>query len=350
MRSFRFISNSVLIISCGILLSCSPAPQQQIQQKQEPPGVYDSAFPTKNSSIEISHIFNSIKRINSTVYYNTYLFDMKDKITDKTLDTMNVRKLASDVVSTTQSAAGTATIIEKSNQGVALLTCAHIITFPDTVVNYFKRPNLTVTNYIKSVSFKEREGNIILDLPDLGHFKVLARDPISDIAVLGADVSEFTDQNIQVFNYPIGEPHDLQWGSFVYILGYPQGYQMVTRALVSQPDRNNYGSFILDALFNKGFSGGLVLAIRGGVPNFEWVGMANSATAKVDYVMVPEDSKIDLYDSYTPYKGDIYIDHKTHIEYGITQAVSMDRIKKFLKRHRKELGKEGYNFSRFIGD
>ncbi|MCK7529466.1 MAG: hypothetical protein MZV64_73895 [Ignavibacteriales bacterium] len=48
---------------------------------------------------------------------------------------------------------------------------------------------------------------------------------------------------------------------------------MVTKAIVSNPSRDESGSFLVDAVVNNGMSGGLVLAIKDGVPNFEMVGM-----------------------------------------------------------------------------
>ena len=45
--------------------------------------------------------------------------------------------------------------------------------------------------------------------------------------------------------------------------------------------------FLVDAVFNRGYSGGIVLAIRDGVPNFELVGLVKSVPAEYEYVMKP---------------------------------------------------------------
>ena len=65
------------------------------------------------------------------------------------------------------------------------------------------------------------------------------------------------------------------------------GHKMITRGIVSNTRDDKSDSFLIDALFNRGFSGGIILAIRDGVPNFELVGMAKSVSAKNEYLLTP---------------------------------------------------------------
>lgn len=347
MRIYKviFLFISITLLASG--MACTPKPTETIRKKVTA-NQYDSAFPGKNDSKALVRIMKSVKRVNSTVYYSTYVYSQDKRLTSDKIDKINIRKYADKVVNTNQSTSGTATIIYKDKNNIALLTCAHILTFPDTVVTYYKRGYVSDMQYVRSISIKRRQVNLLLALPDLGYFKILAMDQKADIALLGARVDQFSNINIPVLDIPIGDPSKLEWASFVYVLGYPQGYKMITRALVSEPDRDVHDSFIMDALFNKGFSGGLVLAIKGGVPNFEWVGMANSATAKYEYFLKPDISVVDKYDEYTPYTDPIYIEHRSQIEYGITHAISVNRIKYFFKNDIQELRKEGYDFRIFL--
>ena len=63
--------------------------------------------------------------------------------------------------------------------------------------------------------------------------------------------------------------------------------------------------FMVDAMFSRGFSGGIVLAIRDGVPNFELVGMIKLVSAHSSFVLTPEkDGGGDLvFDPAVPYTG-----------------------------------------------
>ncbi len=241
--------------------------------------VYDSAFPQKNTAKALTHILRSIKRISCSSYYKEYVYPKDNTMSIGDIRDGSFRKKASYNVTTNNSVAGTATILYNDGNDVLLLTCAHVVNFPDTVIAYYKIPEDPASRIIKSVSIKQRQVNMLIDVPDLGYYKVLAMDTDADLALLGMSIGPFSNQDLPVFNYPIGKPKDLQWGSFIYVLGYPRGYKMVTQGIVSEPDRDHYGSFMMDALFNKGISGGMVLAIRNGVPNFEWVGIASTVAA-----------------------------------------------------------------------
>ena len=154
------------------------------------------------------------------------------------------------------------------------------------------------------------------------------------------------DFPIQVFRYPFGAARELEWGSFVYLFGYPSGYKMVTKGIVSSPRKDRFDTFLIDAVFSRGFSGGIALAIRDGVPNFELVGMVKLVSARTSYVLVPEkDDGVVEYDPTVPYDGQIFVERKTEIEYGVTQAISVEMIRDFLESHRASLKAQGYDLS-----
>ena len=88
--------------------------------------------------------------------------------------------------------------------------------------------------------------------------EVLAIDRKSDIAILGKEIEGEKPNNIKVFPYLMGDSKELEWGSFVYIMGFPLGHAMITRGIVSDPYKIRKGSFLIDAVFNQGFSGGPV--------------------------------------------------------------------------------------------
>ena len=347
MKQIKILSVYIITAILLMITGCSPTVREVVTS----PGnnhVYDSAFPQKNTAKAIAHILRSIKRISCSAFYKEYVFTKENSLTVAEIWDGSFKKMASYEVTTNNSVAGTATILYNDGNDVLLLTCAHVVNFPDTVISYYKIPADPTSRIIKSVSIKQRQVNMLIDVPDLGYYKILAMDTDADLALLGMSVGQFSKQDLHVFNYPIGKPEDLQWGSFIYVLGYPKGYKMVTQGIVSEPDRDHYGSFMMDALFNKGISGGMVLAIRNGVPNFEWVGIASTVAASSTTVLKPDENQALLYDAYTPYKGNIYIDHQLNIEYGIDQVISVNRIRAFIKEHEIELIKKGYVLNGFF--
>ena len=155
-------------------------------------------------------------------------------------------------------------------------------------------------------------------------------------------------QRIRPFKYPLGESNDLELGSFVYIIGYPMGHKMITKGIVSNTRDDKSDSFLIDALFNRGFSGGIILAIRDGVPNFELVGMAKSVSAKNEYILIPatRNGKLEYARNF-PYSGNVYVKKLDDINYGITYTISTDEIIKFLKENETQLLQNGLNFKYF---
>ena len=114
----------------------------------------------------------------------------------------------------------------------------------------------------------------------------------------------------------------------------------MTKAIVSSPNRDKYGSFLTDAVSNKGFSGGIVLAIRDGVPNFELVGMMKLIPGCQQYYLTPskEGEWFEL-DPNMPFKGDVYAESRVDIIYGVAPAIPAELIVDFLHKTRKTYGR-----------
>jgi S1-C subfamily serine protease len=154
---------------------------------------------------------------------------------------------------------------------------------------------------------------------------------------------------IPVFNFGMGNSDELTWGTFVYIIGYPRGEKMVTSAIVSQPTREKKSTFVIDAVFNRGFSGGIVLALRDGVPNFEFVGMAKSVPAETKYYLAPDKSYKLLESSLEEvYTGKSRIETHENIYYGITYAVTINKIAEFIDKNSVLLEQQGFKTDRFF--
>jgi hypothetical protein len=152
-----------------------------------------------------------------------------------------------------------------------------------------------------------------------------------------------------VFNYPLGLAKELDWGSFVYVFGFPINYQMVTKAIVSNPNRDEYGSFLVDAVINNGMSGGMVLAIRDGVPNFEMVGIIQWVPEVEENILAPRKLKNnESYNPIIPYEGEEYVKRFSQIRYGIARVISVEAIKNFFQENREILYEKKYYFEKFM--
>ncbi len=186
-------------------------------------------------------------------------------------------------------------------------------------------------------------------LPEGGELEILAMDRATDLAILGKQFVSEPQYPIPAFPYPLGKARDLEWGTFVYLFGYPSGYRMVTKGIVSSPNRDRKGSFLVDAMFSRGFSGGVALAIRDGVPNFELVGIIKLVSARTSYVLTPGREDGDLvYDPSVPYAGPVYVEQKTEIESGITQAVSSEVVREFLESSVPVIAPRGYTLAHIL--
>ncbi len=304
-------------------------------------GKYDSEFPYRDCSKQLNEVSQSIKMLYATAYYKTYFFSQDARIRMYELTREDILKKAT-VSYSHNSVVGTGTVIYYDNKRVALLTCSHIVDFDDSVITYYSKEGETGT--IRSFSVLEKQINFIKDIPEGGEMEVLARDKENDIALIGKQFREEHPIGVPVFRYPIGRSKDLEWGTFIYIIGYPMGYKMITKGIVSSPNRDKKGSFLTDAPFNRGFSGGAVLAIRDGVPNFELVGLAKSVSAQYEYILTPgKNYDAAAYDPGIPYQGESFVELKTDIRYGITNVISTELIKEFIERNENQLIRKGFD-------
>jgi S1-C subfamily serine protease len=326
-----------IILIAGI--ACIPVSYgcstRYISTDRGPQAYYQTGFPIHDTSAELARIFRSVKRLQVTGYYTTYRFTHADSITDADLRVRATYRRAVEQFSFDHTKTGTATIIGRTGNSFTLITNDHVTRFPDTLVVYFaedaapgarRRPR-----FVETVSIRVDQRNFVLGLPEVARFRVLARDSAADLATLTVDQPDAaTAGQVAVLRVPTGDPSRLVWGSFVYVLGYPRGFSMVTRGIVSDPNRNRDHAFLVDGLFNRGISGGLILAVRGDTGRLEWVGMASATSAQVEYMLTPERRELEDYGMLMPYDGRLFIERATRIDYGITFPVSMTLIQRFL--------------------
>ena len=338
------LSISFLLPALLTALSCAPSVYRQVYP-QLMDGRYDSEFPYRGCSAELEEIGESVKMVNAIAYYRTYTFGAEERITAGGVTAGLLRSSAPRSVMATSQASGTGTVVACENRRVVLLTCAHVVGFPDTVTTYHLTPGGKSTGFVHTVSIKERQTTYVAVFPEGGELEILAIDRDQDVALLGKTFDNDPSPRPRVFMYPAGKAKELEWGSFVYLFGYPSGHKMVTKAIVSSPNKDRKGSFLLDAVLTPGFSGGIALAVRDGVPNFELVGLVQLVSGRTTYALVPppEEEGTPDFDTGTPYRGDVYVQRRTEIEYGIVQTVPVETVLEFIASHANDLAARGYS-------
>ena len=332
----------VLYISSNFFLGCTSLSYEKIYPTLGD-GKYDSEFPYKSTSNELNKISETIQRVNSTAFYKIYLFDANNNYTFNDLKNKPLDKIAVSEALADNSSAGTAVTVYSENGKVALLSCAHTVTFPDSIIAYRLDENGKATNYIESISIKEKQVIYVAGFPEGSQVEIITKDDKLDIAILGRQYTTLANVHFPVFNYPVGNAKEADWGTFVYLLGYPINYKIITKAIVSSPRRDESGSFLVDAVVNPGFSGGPVLAIRDGVPNFELIGMVQWVPEEDENMIYPENLKDRTnYNPVVPYKGDLFVRKHSSIKYGIAKIIPVESIMSFLLENKSYLNEKGY--------
>ena len=326
----------VALLSCSTVASTSCS-RAYFATDRGPQAYYQTGYPVQDVSRDIERIARSVKQIQIILEYDVFRFARKDTITEGDVQARATYARATERLSIDHTVRGTAAVHARRGNRVELLTNEHVTRVPDTIVVFYDDPlegdraSSTRRKYVESVAIKTRQLNLVSDLADVSVFDIIASDSAIDVALIGVDLEGEPRTPIDVLEVPVGDPSKLVWGSFVYVIGYPQGFKMVTRGIVSDPNRGRDHSFLLDGLFNRGISGGLILGVRGDTGALEWVGMARAASADTELILSPERRRVREEGISLPYEGRLYIEEVSRIIYGVTFSVSMTAIQRFLR-------------------
>ena len=345
MKMSFYLKNFLALLIIVALNGCSTVSYETIYPTLRD-GKYDSEFPYKSTSEELNKISETVQRVNSTAFYKIYIFNRNDNVTLFNLKNKDIEKFAQKEVLADNSLSGTAVILYSLEGNVALLTCAHTITFPDTIISYIGDAEGNKTEFIESISIKEKQVIYVAGFPEGSSVDILAIDHENDIAIIGRKYGSLSNKIFPIFNYPVGKAKEVEWGTFVYLVGYPLNYKMITKAIVSSPRKDENGAFLVDAVVNPGFSGGLVLAIRDGVPNFELIGMVQWVPEEYENLVYPENTNAKtVYNPVVPYTGDLFVRKHTSIRYGIVKVIPVESISNFIIENKEKLDKQGFYFN-----
>ena len=157
----------------------------EVIRDRGPQAHYQTGFPLQDASETLARGFSSVKRVQASAVYQTYVFAREEARTEATLDLARDLAGAVDTVSTLRERAATAVVVSSSGGRRLLLTVDHVTHFPDTLVGYFDDdddrapsagPGDIQPRLIESVSVRIIQTNWVLDPPSLEPFEILARD------------------------------------------------------------------------------------------------------------------------------------------------------------------------------
>ncbi len=295
--------------------SCSPGKEIVHDYVGNKDGKYDG--PDNKISGVVRKLYPSVIKIDVIAFYKTWVFDDDGLASDDITD-FELLKIKSVVNEThTESVTGTSVVVFSDALQVAMITCAHIVNFPDTVYQYYDKGKTR----LKSVSLKQKQKIYESGLPGANLIKVVASDSKKDLAFIVRALKN-AETAPPLIPLVAGSTKKLDWGSEIYVLGYPLGKLMLTKGVVSV-DKSTERRFISDALFNRGISGSPVFALLDGGDNYEWIGIAASAASQTLKYLEPDNENY-------PDSGNIVVKKKQFINYGITYSISIEEIITFI--------------------
>ena len=264
-------------------------------------------------------------KVYAAATYKTINFDAEMQYTNADLSTIHFQNFEPE--SSTESSMATATTIKSSPGQNILLTCYHIFNYPDTVRQFYYRSDGSQTAFLRSVSVKTSQKNFTKQSGKSQDLNFIASDENLDVAILAF---ENPDQNSIPFSIETIEAESVRTGETVFVPGFPSGYKMVTKATVSKPNRHKPETIMLDANFNRGFSGAPFYAYSARKKKMLFAGIVTTAASETKNVLTPKyQSHQKIYDPAEPYKDAMYVERDERVKYGVTFTVTTEKLNDF---------------------
>ncbi len=302
-------------------------------------GYYKNHLQSQAVREDIDEGFRSVVRIQNNVIYRTYQFYVDEMPLRSELEGEDLAEVAAESYLDDQSTAGTALVLSEYRGKYAMLTASHAVFYPDTIWHYRSDDDDDMNRYVEAISVRESVNYILLNERGVIKLDLVANDISRDLAIMTN--SESQESLMRPMSLPFGRSDELDWGDIVYALGYPKGAKMVTMGTASRSDHPTR-SILIDASFNRGFSGGALFAVRNnGGSGLEFVGIITSALGESETYLAPETRQGEEYDPDVPYTGEVYVRTAPRINYGITNAVDTEIIMEFLRENENRLNNAG---------
>lgn len=320
----------VLALACACT---APALTQQASARS-----YYLTAPGQDMSPELERVFGSVHQIEFTAEYTTYVFSEGSGVTEADIYAGGFESRADTSFTETLAKGGTATVISRSGNQLTLLTVGHVVRYPAFRLQFMedvpatRRSPSDMRRPVASASIRGAERGRLLPRSGPLRFEVMATDVNADLALLRLDLPDrIGPERFPALELDAGNSALLAWGSWLYVFGYPRGYPLVTRMIVSSPNRDSRGAFISDGIWNEGMSGGLIVAIRARTGALEFVGLARASAGEREVRLIPDTTGIRPGSPVTRYDGPLWLEIGLRPTHGIALPVPMTAITTFLE-------------------
>lgn len=316
----------VIYLVIQMVAACSRSSVLLQPSSDQPGPYYTSTFPYVDVSLQLEDIHGSIFKISTSSIYTHYYFD-DPLIAETSLDSLRFAEAATRVEGFTKEQNGTAVVIAKNDDTLFLLTNRSIIDVPDTLIIRGDQIPGGGLAPIRQITVVSKNFNIAIQQPFMAQFEVLSYD--DHFALLKIQTESPLAETINPLKIRLGNTELLKHGTFIYLLGYPQGQAMAERGIVSMFEQEKPGTFFYtDALFNEGNDGSLLIASRDNFQTFELVGIAVAPATTQDF-LIPDYGDGPLM-NFQSYFGKYRLIRRPDFAYGVTRAVSSEAIAGFL--------------------
>lgn len=296
----------------------------------------DRGMPRYASDFEstlMQHQFNALServlRVVSYVGYETQVFEPGSSITLEMLKSDGVELSGVRTRQhTNESFGGTALIVSAGDSAAVLLTCRHVVSYPDTVFSYDDRADRNGNRYLLGISVKSDQLVVVSDGGTHWPALLCSEDPENDLALIR--IHPYVETPGMVSLHAVDDPGFPGWGDKVWILGYPSGKAVLTSGILSRCSDNDR-LLVTDAPFSEGCSGAAAFVWDSYLGVFRLAGLGRSVAARTRFLLRPE-SRIHekSYNTSLPYRGAIYTEPVREPVPGVTFIIPAPVIMNFL--------------------
>jgi len=139
-----------------ILSQCSVRRYVVEEEKLSIVDSYYSNVPIRDISKYLKKAESYVKFISSICYYKGYVLSERLKISEREARLIDLQKFAEREIFFNRTSSGTAVVLYSDIEKALLLTCAHVINFPDTILSYYYIES-GKKNVVESVGFRIKQ-------------------------------------------------------------------------------------------------------------------------------------------------------------------------------------------------
>ncbi|MCX6137675.1 MAG: serine protease [Ignavibacteriales bacterium] len=338
--SYCRVACLLCVLLCSWVMGCSSTPPQFDDQQNR----FHSPYVQQN----LRAVVPSVVGVGASFKYRVELYRY-EMVNGKAMSDTNsptgyrlLRGTAGlSVISRTSDTRGCGLILQSDDRNCLVLTSQHILSLPDTMIDFFRDDYGKLTDRLSYRAIKEYTSYYVIDLTNkFDPASVVVADVRSDLALVRVDPTQALNSE---FPFGFTFQRELTWGDPVYVFGFPQSMKQLTTAVVSPAPYAGY--FAVDAVSRHGYSGGPVLYVR---PNgeLELAGIIRSVPAsKLRYILPPPDLPMGGSLTVEDLRNSIVAEDDL-IEYGSAYVVGMEKIGKFLQESVPQLRRQGISLSR----